>query len=44
MINHQLKYTPPQPKGVDKLSIHTENSFEYTPLEGWGANFLIHDV
>ena len=43
-IGNQLKYTPPQPRKVDKLSIYNENSFEYTLLEGRCQNFLIHNV
>ena len=44
IISIQLKYNPLQTKGVDKLLIHNKNLFEYTPLEGRGAKFLIYNV
>ena len=43
-IDNQLKYIPPHARGVDKLSIHDENSFEYALPEGRGTNFLIHHI
>ena len=43
-IGNQLKYTPPQPRGMNKLSIHNENLFEYTPPKERDANFLIDNV